>query len=252
MKNRFLILLLIIFTTATSLAVAFLRMPKESVFDSFGKAESTPYNISFYNNYEEIIFTVSPLNDYYYRGSLKEHLVNKLGEDKRKNLWQEFLVSMKGLFLNRKELFWEVSENDFTTSYDVLSKSNEITILRKVKSLEKDFDAIGQSITICPKCLITDDQKRAYLSDSDLDKGKIDILEKIKFIPVIVREEQFLPSDIKKISILNETGESMLDIPVLNNEQISFQDKWEILEFKTPISQGKEVLLKQVIYIPKI
>lgn len=251
MKNRFLILLLIVFISAVSLFVMFFRTPKKSAFSSFGKVESTPYNISFYNNYEEIIFTISPLNDYYYEGSLKGHLVNKLEKERKRNFWQEFLVTLKNLFLNKKELFWEASEADLNASYFVSSNLNEVEIERKITS-SKSFDAIGQSITICSRCLIVDDKKRAYLQDNDLNKEKIDILESLGNTPVIVREEQFLPSDIERIFILNEKGKTVLEIPVLKNEQISFQNKWGILEFKRTVSQGTEVDLKQLIYISSL
>jgi len=234
----------------------FLRMPYDKIFDSYGRAEATPYNVSFYNNLEEIIFTVSPLNDYYYQGLAKQHLVNKLKDSRNKQILQELRLTLEGLFLDRKSLFWYAQtldpNNDFLVTYEVKSENNKIGIRRVIKSPKKDFDSIGLAITFCPACLVTDDKKRAYLNENLLDMEKIAFLERKNFIPVVVREGQFLPSDISRLTVLNESGKADMEIPVITGQQISFQDKWRILELKTPVKKGREAVIKQTIYIPKI
>lgn len=256
MKNRFFILILLLVIGLTSLGMTFLRMPNDKIFDDYGRAEATPYNVSFYNNLGEIILTVSPLNDYYYQGLAKQHLISKLKDSRNRQVWQELRLNLESLFLNRKGIFWNSvaldPKNDFSVTYEIKSEKNQIGLTRLIKSPKKDFDSVGLAITFCPKCLVTDDKKRAYLNENLLDMEKISFLEKKNFTPVVVREGQFLPSDILKLTILNESGRVDMEIPVAANQQISFQDKWRILELKTPVKKGKEAVIKQTIYIPKI
>ncbi len=256
MKNKFLILLLIITVIFVSLGIIFIRMPSDKIFDNYGRAEATPYNVSFYNNLEEIIFTTSPLNDYYYQGLTKQHLVNKLKGSRNRQILQELRLTLDGLFFNKKEFFWNAEvvdlKNDFAVTYEIKSGNNKIEILRTIKSPRKEFDSIGLALTFCSKCMVTDDKKRAYLNENFIEMDKISFLKKKNFIPVVVREGQFLPSDISRLIVLNEAGRVDMEIPVAIGQQISVQDKWGILELKTPVKKGKEAVINQIIYIPKI
>ena len=250
-KNIFKLLLLLIIGLI-SLAVVFLKTPINSFYIAENKAETTGFMLSIYDKSANILFSVSPLNDYYYQGTTKDHLEDKLVNSNSGNLIQQAILNFQGLILNKKSLIWNTEGKNgngkVLVNYAVNSAPGKIEIVRQIEFEKIKADSISESVTICRDCLITDDKKRAYFNGFSITQQKIDSALRLGFIPVALGENQSFPLDISKISILNANGKPQVEIPILNNI-VFLQDKWNLLEIKSAVKKGSRIQLKQDIYI---
>ncbi len=250
-KNVFKLLLLLIIGLV-SLAVVFLKTPINSFYAAGNKVESSGFVLSIYDKSANVLFSVSPLNDYYYQGIIKDHLENKLVNSNSGNLIQQVILNFQALILNKKSLIWNTEGNNgngkVLVNYTVNSAPGKIEIVRQIEFEKIKADSISESITICRDCLITDDKKRAYFNGFSITQQKIDSALRLGFIPVALGENQSFPLDISKILILNVNGKTQVEIPISNN-LVFLQDKWNLLEVKSAVKKGSRIQLKQDIYI---
>jgi hypothetical protein len=245
--------ILTIFTIGLlSVGFCLLRSPINQVFVPQGEVNANGYGISLQEASGESFLLGSPLNDFYYRGFSKNHVLDGVVKNKNENLLEDFLTEAKELFLNKKGLGMifegENHEGSGIANYRVKYSDNKIEIERDI-ALDKNFDAVGLAVGICSGCFIADDQNRVYLNREFLSPDAINFATKMKLTLLIIGENQFFPSGASKIIILNKNGEVKMQIPTYPNEQISLQGNWNLLEFKIPIKSSKQAKFKQTIYL---
>lgn len=252
MKNTFKILVLT-FIGIVSLSLVLWRSPIKKNFSEAGKAELSSYGMTFYGNFGNIIFSLSPLNDYYYDFSHKEHVFSKSTGSKNGSFMDQAVITMRGLFLNKKDLVWEgIGENsrgEVGVKYEVKYVEKSIEIRRKIEIKDSKFTNIGEAIKICPGCLVADDKERLFFNGDLVNEDKINLATDLKKILFALGNNQSFPQDISKITILNRDGKTLLEIPVTDQE-IFWEEEWGILEFKTKFSLNEGARKNtQVIYL---
>jgi len=248
------ILKVLILLTIGFLSIAFflLKNPTNQISVSQGEINATKYGLSLQEVSGELFLFGFPLNDFYYHGFSKSHLLDKVSESKSGGPLEEFLIALKDIFLNEKDAKLVFKGNNREGSgeidYTVKYSDNRMEIERKI-SLSKNFDAIGQSIVVCSGCFITDDRGRIYLNQGLLTQNIINFAAKMSLTPLVIGEDQFFPTGISKIIILDKEGKIKMQIPTYTNEQISLREEWNLLEFRIPVQSAKNVRIKQVIYL---
>jgi len=250
-KNVFKLLLLLIIGLG-SLAVVFLKTPVNSFYAAGNKVETSGFAINIYDKSANVLFSVSPLNDYYYQGPIKDHLENKLVNSNSGNLIQQAILNFQALILNKKSLVWNTEGNNgggkVIVNYTVNSFPGKVEIVRKIEFARIQADSISESITICRNCLVADDKKRAYFNGFSITQQKIDSALRLNLIPVALGENQSFPLDVSKILILNANGKIQIEIPI-SKTQVFLQDNWNLLEIKSAVKKDSKIQLKQDIYI---
>ena len=236
-----------------SLYLLFFRSPAKNSFFENGKAELSSYGLAFYGSPGNMIITISPLSDYYYDFSHREHIFNKLTKSDNGSFIDQLLISLRGLFINKKELVWnsegENSRGETSVRYEVRHKGKEVELVRKVKFNKSKFTNMGEAIKICAGCFVADDKKRVYFNGALLTEDKIQIASKFNYIPFALGDNQTFPSDILKIFIVQRDGGIIAEIPV-SNEEIFMEEQWQLLEFKTAFKLSKNTAeTTQLIYI---
>jgi hypothetical protein len=235
-----------------SVAFFLLKYPTNQIFVSQGEIDSTKYGYNLYESSGEVFTFGFPLNDFYYHGFSKSHLLNVVSESANGGLMEDFLVVLKDVFLNQKSMKLvfkgKNSDGNGEVDYGVKYFGNRIEIDRKI-SLSKNFDAIGESIVICPGCLVTDNKHRVYLNQGFLTQNMFDFTAKMNLTPLIVGKDQFLPVGISGIIILDKNGKVRMQIPTYPNEQASMQEGWSLLEIRIPVQSARSVTIKQIIYL---
>ncbi len=234
-----------------SIGVTLIRMPVNKSFAGGQKIEVSSYGVSVYNGSENLLFSLSPLNDYYYDGQAKEHLENKLTLSNNGDLLSQALVSFNNSVLGKNELIWETfgenSKGESTVNYSVEYTNGGIKITRKVSLQTITPTAIGQVLTICNDCMVTDDKNRAYFNGDTVNSYLINIALKANKVPTIIGENQSFPEGVSKLIIIGRDGKEKMSIPVIG-ESIYLQDKWHLLELKTSTQKAKDETVSQMIY----
>lgn len=256
MKSSLIIGILKVFLLLTigSLSVIFLlpKNPTNQIFVPQGEIDATRYGFNLRMSSGEQFFFGFPLNDFYYHGFSKNHLLDKVTESRGGNIWEELSKILKEVFLNEKsaKLTLKGSNHDGNgeIDYEIKYSGGKIEIEKKI-SLDKNFDAIGETITICPDCFVTDDKNRIYLNRGSLTQNLIDFATKMNLTPLVIGEDQFFPVATSKIIILNHDGKVKIQIPTYSNEQISLRGGWNLLEIRIPVRSAKSVKIRQIIYL---
>ncbi|MBI4097745.1 MAG: hypothetical protein HY426_01790 [Candidatus Levybacteria bacterium] len=229
---------------AASLYFVIWATPIKKNFSGHGKVEVSSYGMTFYGNFGNIVFSLSPLNDYYYDFSHKEHVFSKLTGSKNRSLIDQALITAKGLFLNKKELVWEgVGENsrgEVGVRYEIKYVGKSIEIRRKIEIKDSKFTNIGEAIKICPGCLVTDDKGRLFFNGDLVNEDKLNLATDLKKVLFAVGKNQSFPANVSKIMLLNRDGKTLLEIPITDQE-IFFEEEWGIVEFKTNFNMSKGV-----------
>ncbi len=235
-----------------SLLVTLVRMPVSSSFAGGQRIESSSYGLSVYQPSGSTLFTITPLNDYFYDGQAKEHLENKLLQSGNGNLFSEAVLDIENVVFNKDGLLWKTkglnSKGGSSVSYSVESSNGGIKITRGINLQKVEPTAIGQVFTICSDCMVTDNTNRAYFNGDTVNSDLINIALKANKVPTIIGENQSFPAGITKIIIIGRDGKEKMSMPVAG-ETIYLQDKWHLLEFKTPVAKAKTENVSQVIYL---
>lgn len=249
-KNKFFLALVIFFIGIASLITVFLRMPPNRVFVNENQLITSTYGISLYDKLGNLIFSVSPLNDYFYLGKAREHIENKLTGSNNGNLLEKISVSISDLFLNRKSLIWDTkgknSKGESGENFVIKVSKGFVEIDRRMY-LSVQTGLVGQSLTICPDCLVIDDKKRVYFNADLLTSEKLQNAQNLNLTVFIIGENQSLPL-ASKIFILKVNGQKQMEIDAKNYE-VSFQEKWHLLEFKTKVKNSSNAFVNQKINV---
>ncbi|MCL4415435.1 MAG: hypothetical protein M1268_00940 [Patescibacteria group bacterium] len=246
-------LFIIIIIGLSSLVFTLSKIQTDHIFIKNGEVKTAAYNIDFYNNSGKLILSVSPLNDYYYDGFAKDHLLTKIKASDKGSLFQQISLTIKGLLFGEKQLIWRASGNNskgnITVNYSIEDKSDRIEITRKVQFVKTVATGIGQAVIFCPDCLISDNMHRVYFNGNSFNGEKMNLALKLNLLPFVLGENQFFPAGISKIIVLDSRGKTQIEIPVSPRDQIFLQDKWHLLEVKSVIKDTESVL-KQNLYFP--
>ncbi len=236
-----------------SIYLVFSRFPARNSFAENGRIEISSYGLAFYGSLGNVIFTVSPLDDYYYDFFHREHVFNKLTKSDNGNFIDQLLIDLKGLFLNKKELVWnsegENSRGKTRVKYEVKHENRKIEITRKIKFNKSKFTNVGEVIKICAGCLVTDDKQRLFINGDLVNEDKLNLATDLKKVLFALGDNQSFPQDISKIVVLSKDGRALIEIPVVGQE-IFFEEEWGIVEFKTKFNLSEDATKStQVIYI---
>lgn len=244
----FLKISLILAIGLVSLGVLAFRTPSKIAL-SQGDLIASMYGISFYTKSGES-FLIGPLNDFYYNELSKNHLLEKVTANKAEGKAEEILLSIKDLFLNEQHLIRKFDgknlEGEGSVTYTIAYKNKIIELTREITFKNNKLTALGQAINLCNGCLVMDSKHRVYFNQEFLTDEKLNLASKLNLTPLILTEDQFLPNDVSEVVVVNRNGEAQMTIPA-NNNLIFLQERWNQLEFRTPVKEGNHVIIKQTI-----
>lgn len=238
-----------------SLFFLFWRQQVKKINDENGTIELSSYGITVFGNYGNIVFSMSPLNDYYYNFSHKEHIYSKQTFYRKNNLFDNASVDIKGLFLNREELVWKGEGFNSVglgkVGYEIKFSGKKIEIKRNINIESSKITNVGEALKICQGCLIADDKGRVFFNGELINENKIKIASDLNRTLFALGANQSFPQDISIIYMLNTDGEALIEIPITNQE-IFFDEEWGILEFKTNFNLSENTMESfQNIYLIK-
>jgi hypothetical protein len=249
LKKGIIGLLALITISFISLVITFIRIPSNQVTINGGIIRSSSFGLSFYSNAGDILFSVSPLNDYFYTNNASDHLADKIISSSNANFFQDILFSLKALVFNKKELIWNTVGGDTlgkrSVKYVVNQTNGGIDIQRTI-SANLDAKNIGQVIKFCSDCLVADDKNRVYFNADTVQQFDIDTATRLNLVPVIVGENQFLPQDINKLRIIDRNNNPKMEMPIKAN-QVFLQYKWRLLEFKTTLKKNETSVSQEIL-----
>lgn len=238
-------LLALITISFISLVISFARIPSNQVVINGDSVKSSYFGLSFYDNAGDILFSVSPLNDYFYTNNASDHLEDKISKSDNGNFPQKLWISLKSLILNRKELVWNTNSNNNGANY-VVKQINGGVMLQRTFNSNLDVTSIGQVIKFCPDCLVVDAKNRVYFNADTIQQFDIDTAKRLNLVPVVVGENQFLASDVSIIKIVDRNNNLKIEIPV-NKAQVYMQYKWRLLEFRAKLVKGEKSVSQEVL-----
>lgn len=245
-------LLIIGLIALCSVLITLSKLPTKSVFGNLGSLESSFYVTTFYDNSHNSFFSISPLNDFYYDGSFKDHLLDKITDSKTgipiSQLWQ----SVQSMFLGNKIITWNTFGQNGRTQgsvqYILQLKDSKLEVIRKIDFKNTAVSRVGEVINICSSCLIFDDKKRLFFNGGFLNEEKLEAASKLNLTPFLIEENQSFPKGSSLISILSPDEMVRADISIGDSE-VFLQDKWHLLEFTSNLGKNKRTELKQLINI---
>ncbi len=236
-------ILKLIFIIAIGLVTITLSILRFTV-DSFSRpgfqVQTTPYSLVFYNaDLSEELLKLSPFDDYYYTNSLKKHIADQTNFNGSKSLTNQFLKFAKVIFLNKSVITWDsFIKPKGKVSYNVINLPNKgIQVIREFE-LPYKANFIGQSLVICERCIVSDQSRRMFLNKEFISDNELNLAQSANLTPLVINN-QLLPNDIKRIIVYDQNFNPKISIEVENGQQVFFDQKWRILEFKTQINTDK-------------
>lgn len=207
------------------------------------KIELNRYSLVVSTNKLEEILKISPLDDYYYLESLKDHLVKDANFSQNWSLFTELSLTLERLFLKQKHIVWSLQQGKMQIIYKVEDEGNRIKISRNLKGFDPKIEAIGQAITFCKDCLLADEDGQVFLMENLLTVEKLAKVNQLQLTPVIISNEA-LPK-ISKLVVLSPFGERV-EVSIAEDQQAFYFENWHVLELKTPVA-GKDLKTTQII-----
>lgn len=243
--------LLLLALGIASLAVIFLRTHTNNFFVKGDRVEASYYDLAVFDNSGDVLFSITPLNDYYYNYQVKDHLQDNLSYSDNGGIREEFWQSLSSLFLNTRRLIWNTNGTNsigrVSASYTALPTSQGLQITRDI-TFEKNPAGIGEAIKVCADCMVADDKNRAYFSGNGALKSSIELASRLNRTPLVLRAEQYFPSDATEILFIKPDGGVAMEIPVAG-AQIFWEQDWQLLVFKYPVRTNSKIEMKQEIDI---
>lgn len=248
-NNRILGLFVLIAIGLLSLAVTFTRMPANQVIINRDTVKSSSLDVSLYDNAGDVLFSTSPLNDYFYANNVKYHFEDKIVSSNNGGLAQTLWLSLKNLIFNKKELMWDViGSNSFgkiSISYALSQVRGGVEIKRAFSS-KMNAENLGQVIEFCPDCLVTDDKNRVYFNADTVRQFDIDTAARLNLTPLVIGENQFFPQNASLIKIIDRNNKLKMRIPV-KSAQVFLQYQWRLLEFKIKFNKGETSISQEIL-----
>jgi hypothetical protein len=242
-------LVLLVTIGLLSLAVTFSRMPASQIIINAGVIRSSSFALSFYDTTGNLLFSVSPQNDYFYTNSVKDHLEDKISGTDNGNFLQNVWISLRSLVFNQKELIWNTvgssANGQESVNYTVNQVNGGVEIQRAVAA-KSNIKSLGQVLQFCADCLVTDDKKRIYFNADTVTQADLETAARLSLTPVVIGENQFLPQDIKEVRVIDGNNNLKLEIPVLK-AQVFLQYKWRLLEFKASLKNNGTAVSQEVL-----
>jgi hypothetical protein len=248
-KKGLLGLVALITISFISLAINYLRAPVTQVIINEDVIKSSPFDVAVYNNAGGILFSMSPLNDFFYTNKAKDHFADKIISSNNAGFAQDLWSNLQNLALNKKELIWNFTGSNRSNKTNISYETKQINggvAIQRTFSPSAGVTSLGQVIKFCADCLVTDDKNRAYFNADTIQQFDIDTAKRLNLVPIVVSESQFLPKNITKIKIIDRNNNLKIEIPVRAN-QVYLQYKWRILEFKTNLLKGETSVSQEVL-----
>ncbi|MBI2049685.1 hypothetical protein HYT32_02155 [Candidatus Roizmanbacteria bacterium] len=227
-------------------------MPNTTFFLGRNKVEASGFALSVYDSSGNLTFSASPLDDYYYEGTARNHLQNRLMNSNNGGFIEQTRLTIENFLFKKKSIIWKAvgdnGEGEVLVEYAISPRADGLKIVRTIEFIKNIPDSIGQTIKICQHCLVVDDKKRAYSNGDSKLQQHINTASRLNFVPVILRKNQAFPSDISKIIIVTFNGKEQIEIPI-SGSQVFMEDSWYLLEFKSNVKKNKKIQLEQEFYI---
>lgn len=184
------------------------------------------------------VFKISPLDDYVYTNTSKNHVIPESDFNKAKDITNSFWNKIQVLLFHQSRIIWQAEgKNKVKVTYEMTEQPNSsVKITRKFSNLNPDTYAIGQSIVLCKDCFVTDQIKRVYFNSSDYSQERIRLADSYHLIPILLTDN-VLPNDVSRIIIIDTNFNLRFIIPTQPGQQIFYDQKWSLLELKTPVNK---------------
>lgn len=216
---------------------------------SFYQISVNRYSLSFSQSIlQKPVFKISPLDDYYYYGSTKDHIADSTTFTKIDDTNDKLEILLENMFFGDKRVKWTtLGNNGIKISYLISDyRGDSVKITRRLSNLKDEVYAIGQSIVLCDDCILIDQFKRVYFNGGLLSEQKLNLAQSLGLTPVILTSG-ILPTDVSEISILDLSANPKIVIPIFPNQQILYDERWHLLELKTFINDKGKAELSQVV-----
>lgn len=219
------------------------RNPIKSLHNKNFTAVISSHSIDLYtSNFSEPVMLISPQDDFYYNSS-RTHVLDKISFREA-----SFLDELDTLMFNNKLVWGIIGNSDkkrVKIVYEIVKEDeNSVKIIRKIP-LKQSISSVGQSFKFCQNCLVKDNLNRIYMTNEFLTNDRIELAQDLKLTPVIIND--LLPFDISTLYIIDSQGKTKIELPIKDNQEVYYQEKWHMLELKTFIVQKDGQDLSQIV-----
>lgn len=230
-----------------------------TLYESAYQVKTGTYSIAVLNSSNEEIFKISPLDDFYYHGLTKDHLSDQNSFKQLNPPTDKLLPFLNDILLGKRLLLWRSTGKDkIQIQYQIQPlERNTLKIDRILTNFNPKTYAIGQSLVYCADCIVTDSLNRAYFLKEFYTPEKENIVKSLNLDPVIL-ETALLPKTLSKITVIDSEANFKFSTTVNPDQEVYLEQKWNILEFKTFITEqeaknssklGGKVVISQIIYL---
>lgn len=251
MKKIILIASIILIALFTIL-VSYFRMSQERLVGQGYRIDFTKYSIAiFKDNTGEQVLQVSPQDDYYYQGSLKDHIISQSEFQRRHNYLAESVLLFKKLFGGKTYQWSAEGDNQIwhaVVSYELSMTSDGVVIKRTLPKLPKTIYAIGQAVVFCDTCIVTDNLKRIYYNGDSVSTKDLSVGKKLGLTPFVLDRHQSIVG-ITKLNILDAEGKPLATLPVYSDQEVYFDQKYHLVELKAIIPAKRTEAMSQKIQL---
>lgn len=251
MKKLILILVIILIGLSTIL-LSYFRMSQERLVGQGYRVDFTKYSIAiFKDNTGEQVLRISPQDDYYYQGSLKDHIINKSEFQRKHNYLAESVLLVQKLFGGKTYQWSAEGDNQIwhaVVSYDFSMTSDGVVIKRTLPKLPKTVYAIGQAVIFCDTCIVTDNLKRIYYNGDSVSTQDLSIGKKLVLTPFVLDRHQSIVG-ITKLHILDAQGKPLVTLPVYSDQEVYFDQKYHLVELKAIIPAKRTEIMTQTLQL---
>ncbi len=250
MKLKSLIIGIVIFLIGLLLiGGALTKHNTENVSQPTYQIKINQYSLNFYSaDLTQELFKISPFDDYGYLGDYKEHFVSSETFKSSGDLSNGFSELLKKLSFNQSVVSWTVYGKDgdsYSYQIDKLPQ-NSLKITRTIKT-KKSYSAFGQSLVLCSKCYLTDQNQRMYFNQETMTPELLSFAQSAGLSPTLI-SQSIIPTDAKTLTVVDANLNPKLTVTINTNQQVFYDYKWNILEVVT--RADKRSGYSQTITIP--
>lgn len=229
------ILILLFFISISIVLFSIIRYKPFAYYINGFNIQPGTYSISLNKtDSSEQILRLSPFDDYFYANGTKDHPISSKDFKSSQDNTGFINKFLNGRLLSKTRVSWSMeSETGIKVNYRIENLSqNEFKVTRSMENPGSKIDAIGQSVLICPECLITDDKSRVFLTPELLTDEKLKLISSLNFSPVIL-SNNLLPNDVEKITVIDRQKNGKATLYPQGSLEIYYYENWQVLEFKT-------------------